>query len=252
MIFRAYLVKSNGDIVYGKSYEPGCETEIPLIPVHVRACVTLFQSSNSTLLERPYTLDNNSERWAYMFFESFALVLLTSPDADLPRLNSLMLPLGKAIAMSYGAIIGSWTGNIGEFADLDPLFKRYIDVDMSQPSDKIMHKIEKLVDTALEDPDIAYVGIIDTSGKMLHGNIPESLLLEIRKEMQEDGIKPDLGVVPKRLQIREYALQLFRVNSLLVAVASSEDGSRMAAVKVAGDIAHSLSKVLEHPSKSAK
>jgi predicted acyltransferase len=60
------------------SFEHDASEHTTSMPPHVRACVTLFSSRESTAHGRAYTLEQDDLVWVYMFFEMFAVVVLTT------------------------------------------------------------------------------------------------------------------------------------------------------------------------------
>jgi len=71
MILQVHLVKPDGNAIYGRSYETSPPAKIQGIPAHVKACAVLYQSSSGTSRERVYTLEQNDDLWAYLFFALF-------------------------------------------------------------------------------------------------------------------------------------------------------------------------------------
>lgn len=240
MILRAYILKSNGDPLYGSSFSKTDSDDIDAMPSHVRACVILLRSRDSTQLDQMYTLEQEDSMWVYLFSESIAVVLLTSLDEDTTHLQKRMLSLSRAFAENFGAIITSWSGSMASIEGLDDLVKRYVTFDLSLPSKRLMKKIGKLINIALQDKSVAYAGVFDAGGEMLHGNVPESHIEKIHTEIARGVIKPVVDIVPTALSIRGYDVQMFKVQSLTVAVAAYRDSSRLDAMKVAGEIAQSL------------
>lgn len=251
MILRAFLAKSNGESLFAKSYEESDDSSLQL-PSYVKATITLFSSSSSTAYDRVYTLDENGMMWAYMFFENFAIIMLTTEKEDMAALNTRMLAIGRAIARTLGSVIQSWTGDMSEIDGLETLVTRYVSMDFDPPPKKITRLADKLVNKTLENPDVAYVGVLDASGEMMSGNLPDSILAEIEDELVTGKFGAEMDLVPSTIQIRDYKLQIFRVNSLTVVIASHADVSTMTAVRLAGEIAHSLNKALAKLGKSAK
>ncbi|MHA2161904.1 MAG: hypothetical protein ACXABF_05745 [Candidatus Thorarchaeota archaeon] len=240
MILRAYILKSNGDPLYSTSYSKSDSDDIETIPPHVRACVILFRSRDSTQHGQMYTLEQEDNMWVYLFSETLAVVLLTSLDEDTTHLQKRMLSLSEALAENYGAVITSWSGSMASIEGLDDLVKSYVTFDLSLPSKRLMSKIEKLINIALEDKNVAYAGVFDASGEMLRGNVPESHIEKIHSEIARGVIKPVVDIVPTAMSIRGYDVQMFKVQSLTVAVAAYRESSKLDAVKVAGEIAQSL------------
>ncbi|MCK4484774.1 MAG: hypothetical protein KAU89_08110, partial [Candidatus Thorarchaeota archaeon] len=152
------------------------------MPPHIRACVTLFGSRESTAHGRAYTLEQDDLVWVYLFFEMFAVVVLTTKGENIPRLQKRMLSLGKAFSKSYGYIIASWSGDMGDIEGVGALVERYMQLDLDLGTD-IQSKIESLVNTILENYDVAYAGVFDAGGDLLSGDIPDSHIQSIQDEI---------------------------------------------------------------------
>jgi hypothetical protein len=118
-----------------------------------------------------YTLEQSGALWSYVFFENFAVILFTTFDENEIALKKMMMALGRAISSQFGGLISSWSGNIGEFEGMDSLVDRYVGIDLELPSDAILDGAYKLMNNALEDHEIAYVGLLDARGNLLRGNI---------------------------------------------------------------------------------
>ncbi|RDE11215.1 MAG: hypothetical protein C4K49_12140 [Candidatus Thorarchaeota archaeon] len=252
MILRAYLVKTNGEPLYGRSYDKGRSSVEETVPPQVRACVTLFTSSGSTAAGQVYALKQEGMQWAYMFFKSFAIALLTSDDEDAAHLNKRMTSLGKEFATAYGELMVSWSGDMGQIEGLEALVNKYVTMNLGSPSERVSTAIEKLVDANLEAHNVAYVGVFDAAGSLVHGSVPDSHLAAIRSEISHGVIKAVADVVPNTVAIEGHEVSILRVHSFTVAVASYKDESRLKAVKAAGEIAHSIELLLDDESKSSK
>jgi hypothetical protein len=246
MILRAYIMKSpSGEPIYGRSYDNSDPVGENSLPAHVRACATLFHSSSGTSRDRVYTLEQAGALWSYVFFESFAVILFTTVDENEIGLKKMMMSLGRAISNQFGNLISSWSGNIGEFEGMDSLVDRYVNIDLEHPSDAILDKAEKLMNTVLEDHEIAYVGLLDARGELLRGNIPENHLSGIEAEMMANGeIRPVADMVPTGVDIMGYTVQLLKVRSLTIAVAAQRDESKLVAIKAVSEIADDLNRAM--------
>ncbi|MEE9540231.1 MAG: hypothetical protein V3V85_01910, partial [Candidatus Thorarchaeota archaeon] len=94
MILQVFLLRRDvGEHLYGMSFEHDVSEHITSMPPHIRACVTLFGSRESTAHDRAYTLEQDDLIWVYVFFEMFAVVVSTTEDEDIPRLRKRMFPL---------------------------------------------------------------------------------------------------------------------------------------------------------------
>jgi hypothetical protein len=246
MILRLYLTGVEWNTLYSRSFEPDSNDESPLLPQHIRACGNLFHSRDSTAVEQAYTMETEDGLWVYMFFESFAVVLLASKDEKTAGLASRMLSLGKAMIKSIGDIIDFWRGDMSSLGDLDVLVGRYVELDLSRPDEDMIEAIDGLVNEAMENPQIAFVGVLDLTGQMIRGNLPEVYLSQVERAVLKGGVEPVMDIVPTRIHVRDYILQVHRTSTLAVVVAAQTDSSNMTAIKLAGDIAYALDKALSN------
>lgn len=238
------MVKNTGDPLYGRSIENDVCVDLNSIPSLVRNAVAMMQSSSSTSSERVYTLEMNDCIWAYSFYNSFALVSQSSTQQSIPQLKNIMSSLGRAIVHQFGEIIETWSGSMSEIVDLNSLIDKYVSIDFDQPSKKILNVIEKLVNKSLKQPEIAFVGIFDSEGVLISGNVPELYLFRIQVEISQGVIKPMIDIVPSKINAGDHTLQMLKVNSITVVVASQPGESNLHAVSMVGEIAHSLNEVL--------
>jgi hypothetical protein len=206
--------------------------------------VALFHSRDSTSSERVYTLEYNDSLWAYSFFHSFVLLALTHADDALVPLKSMVLSLGRAVAHEYSGVIDSWTGSMAEIVDMNDLCDKYINLDIGPAKESLVKKINKVVYSALERPEIAFVGVFDSSGKMLSGNVPELHLFRIEVEITQGTIKPMMDIAPTTINSGDDKLQMLRVNSLTVVVAAQIGESPLHAIGVVGEIAHEVNELI--------
>ena len=214
------------------------------LPAFVRNSVVLFHSRTSTSSERVYTLEYEKSVWAYAFFHSFVLVTHSSQGRHIAPMKNMMLALGRNLMSQYGEMIRSWSGSMSEIVDLDSLVDEYTSVSLMEPSESLLSSIDKLVDSALEHPEISFVGVFDSSGKMLRGNVPESHLFRLEVEISQGSIRPVMDIVPTSVSTGEHKVQMLRVNMLTVAVAAAPTESTLHAVSLIGELANSLNELL--------
>jgi len=245
MILQIHLVKPDGDPIYGRSYETSPPSKIQGVPGHVRACAVLYQSSSGTSRERVYTLEQENNLWAYVFFDSLTVIFLMPKYTDFSPMKKMMQSLGKEIASSYGDFVNAWSGNIGDFEGIAEVIDQYVLWDLAGPTKKEMTKIRKYVDSALEKYNVAYAGIVDATGQMVTGNIPENHLQNITKELSDDSIAPSREMVPTSITVHEHVVQLLRVRSLVVVAASYPTAGRFPALKAVDEIAHNLASLVK-------
>lgn len=240
MIRCVYMVKNGGDPLYGRSFEEGACIDLASLPSYVRNSVAMMQSSSSTSSERVYTLELEDCVWSYSFFPSFALVSMASKEQSLTQLKNLMQSLGRAIAHEYGTLIDSWSGSMSEIADINALIDNYLSVSLELPSTKILKLIERLVNKALKQPEIAFAGVFDAEGNLLKGNVPEVYMFRIQVEISQGVITPVMDIAPSAVTSGDHLLQMLKVYSLTVVVASQPTESNLHAVSTVSEIANSL------------
>ncbi|MFX1481750.1 MAG: hypothetical protein ACFFCP_01025 [Promethearchaeota archaeon] len=244
MIRCVYMVSSDGDFLYGRSIEDDAFIEPTSLPSLVRSSVAMMQGSSSTSPDRVYILELNESIWAYSFCSSFALISLTSKDESISQLKNLMSALGHAIAYQFGDIIESWSGSMSDIVDINNMIDKYISLDLNGPSGKTLKLIERLVIRALKQPEIAFVGIFDSEGQLIHGNVPDLYLFRIQVEISQGVIKPVLDIVPSTINAGDHKLQMLMVGSLTVVVASQPSESNLYAVSTIGEIAQALDEMM--------
>ncbi len=244
MIRCVYIVTNDGKPIYGRSFEDDEGFDINTIPRYVRNSVVMMQSSSSTSSNRVYTLEVNDDVWAYSFFHSFVLISLASNDQSFSQLKNKMSSLGRAIAHKFGEIIESWSGSMSDIVDVNSLIDNYMNLDLGRPSSKILKVIDGLVNKALKQPEIAFVGIFDSEGEMISGTVPDLYLFRIQVEISQGVVKPVMDVVPSAINAGDHTLQMFSVNSLTIVVASQPGESNLYAVSTAGEIAHAINEKL--------
>jgi hypothetical protein len=155
-----------------------------------------------------------------------------------------MLSIGRGLDQKFGGLIASWSGSMSEIVDIDDLIDQYLSVNLDPPTMKLLNKIEQLVNKTLLKPEIAFAGVFDASGKMIEGNLPETHLFRIEVEISQGVIMPVMDIVPSSVNSGDYKLQMLKVNSLTVVVASHETESTLRAVAVVSEIAQSLYDVM--------
>ncbi|MFW9921102.1 MAG: hypothetical protein ACFFED_15985 [Candidatus Thorarchaeota archaeon] len=244
LIEGAFVIKSNGEMLYGVLYNDNGHVYDAPLPSHVRACVTLFTSRESTATGQPYILEQNDNQWVYVFFESFTILVLVSNDEDVTALSRKMVALGRHIAQNYGKIITIWHGSMSPIEGMDALVGNYINSDLLPSDAELVPTIEIMLDRALENSGLAYAGIIDASGRMLAGNIPKNHLANIWDELIHESVAPSTDIVPTTYDVLGYSVQVLRVQSLTVIGAPHKDGSKIGATTAVSEIAQSLSEVL--------
>jgi len=240
MIRYVYMVSKGGEPLYGRSLEDDVVIDLASLPSYVRNSVVMMQSSSSTSSERVYTLETQDCVWSYTFFPSFALISMSSTDQSLTQVKNLMQSLGRAIAHEYGHLIDSWSGSMSDIADINAIIDNYLSVDLNHPSAKILRMIERLVNKALKQPEIAFVGVFDSEGELLKGNVPETYLFRIQVEISQGVITPVIDIAPSTVTSGDHVLQMLKAHSLTVVAASQPSESNLHAVSTVSDIAHSL------------
>jgi len=245
VIQKAFVIRDNGDTLFSVDYaDDAYDGRSNKLPSFVQACVALFHSRESTAHGTPYTLDHGEMIWAYSFFDSFTIVLLITADEDMDSLKRRMVSLGNELTRSYGNVIQTWDGNIGEIQEIDGLVDMYMRYDFNRYSSIQLSDIERFVDSAIEKYDLAFAGVLDAFGSMIKGNIPDSHLSRIQNEITNGTIKFSVDIIPTAMQIRGYTLQLLKVQSLTVATASHKDGKRISATQAASEIGQFLDEAM--------
>jgi len=240
MIHCVYMVKNDGEPLYGRSIVDDVCIDANLLPSLVRNSVSMMQSSSRTSPDRVYILELDDSIWAYSFYDAFALVSQASGDQSLSKLKNIMSSLGRAIAYQFGDLIETWSGSMSDIVDMNTMIDNYVSLDLDQPSTKVIKVIERLVNKALKQPEIAIVGVFDSEGEMLRGNVPDVYLFRIQVEISQGVIKPVMDIVPSTINSGNHVLQMLKVHSLTVVVASQPGESNLHAVSVVGEIAHTL------------
>ena len=240
LILKVFIIGSSGESVYSTSCLEDTPDREPQIPAHVAACVTLFSSREQSPEKRVFTLKELDHLWAYVIFDQFTLLFMTSIEEDQDTLKKRMLSLGKELVRIYGALIPSWSGNMGQIEDLDYLVKQYVGLNLAKPPDEMQRAIEAIITQSLENHEIVYTGIFDTIGNEIAGTVPESHLKIIQREISDGTVHSVDPMVPDILKIQDYDINILRVDHLAVAVATHEDASRLVAIKTIDEIAHAL------------
>jgi hypothetical protein len=244
MIHCVYIINKGGDPLYGRSFEDDTCVDPNSLPSYIRNSVVMLQSSSSTSSDRVYILQSNDCIWAYSLYPSFALVSMASMEQSIPQLKNIVSSLGHAISHKYGNLIESWSGSMSDIVDVNSLIDNYVSLDFGRPSKKIMKLIEKLINKTLKQPEIAFIGIFDSEGDMIAGNVPDLYLFRIQVEISQGVIKPVMDIVPSTINAGDHTLQMLKVNSITVVVASQPGESKLYAVTSAGEIAQTLSETL--------
>ncbi|RDE11889.1 MAG: hypothetical protein C4K47_09325 [Candidatus Thorarchaeota archaeon] len=252
MIRRVFIVRNDGDLLYAKIYDEDAASSNRTIPPHALACVMLFSSNSSTALGELYTQNQEDNRWAYMFFNSFAVVVLTTSDEENPHLKKRMMSLGRAISTAYSGIMASWSGDMSQIADMESLVGSYVSMEIGSPSEELAEAIGSLVDANLEAQTVAYVGVFDAAGNLIHGTVPESHVTVIRSEISRGIVKPGVDVVPTGIAIEGHEVFLTRVRSYTVVAASYRDEGRLSAIKAVSEVAQSLEALVHEEPRAPK
>jgi hypothetical protein len=234
------MVRNDGEPLYGRSIDDDTCIDADSLPSLVRSAILMMQSSSSTSPDRVYILELDDCIWAYSFFHSFALVSKTSQEQSISQLKNIMSSLGRAVAHRYSELIETWSGSMSEIVDMNKLIDNYVSLDLNRPSSKMLKVIDRLVNKALKQPEIAIVGVFDSEGEMLRGNVPEVYLFRIQVEISQGVIKPVMDIAPSTIRSGDHVLQMLKAYSLTIVVASQPGESNLHAISTVGDIAHTL------------
>ncbi len=242
MIRAVYLIKNTGDSLFIRYYDSRSTDEVGIghVPHHVRACIMLM-SSRSSSTARPYKMKQESTVWVYYFHESFTTVLEASSDESIEHLNKKVISLGKAVRRVYGPLISSWLGPMNSIEGLAELIDTFVLLEIT-PRYRSSKFLERAVTKILERHPIAYVGVLDSIGNLLQGNVPENHLKMIRQELGQVGLTTSVDIVPTTIEIDGYAVQMLRVQSLSLVAASYRDGDRLDAVRAIDELAEMVTK----------
>ncbi len=244
MIRCLYIVTGDGDPLYARSFEESSPVDLKTLPVFIKNSVVLFRSSPSTSSDRVYILEHEESVWAYAFFRSFTLVARTQYGQPVAPMKDMMIALGRTLMNHYGDMIRSWSGSTSEVINLDSIIDEYTSLNLTSPSEHLLNSIDRLIDSKMELHEISFVGVFDSRGKMLRGNVPECHLFRLEVDISQGTIKPVMDIVPTSVISGDHNVQLLRVKSLTVAVAADPSESTMHAVSVVGELAHSLNELL--------
>jgi len=239
-----YILKSDGEPLFWKSLDDNVCIDLDNIPHYVKNSVALFHARSSTSSEKVYTLQHEDCIWAYAFFRSFVLVALIPHGSNLVNVKYMLLSIGRKIAHEYGSSINSWNGGISEITHIQDIIDQYTSIDLSPLSTETLEKIDLLITKALERPEIAFVGIFDSRGKMVRGNVPELHLFRIAVEVSQGVIKPVMDIAPTSINSGDNKVQMLRVNSLTVAAAALPTESTLNAISTVGELAHALNELV--------
>ncbi len=253
MILRAYIMKNDGEQLLARSYESeeGAEKADPM-PAHVRSCVLLFHSRESTTLEQAYTLEQCDTIWTYVFYENFAVIILASEKESQLEISKRMLTIGRAIARTFGQVIEFWCGDMSDIEGIEELVDSIITMSLDAPKSITPEDIEILVTKTLETHQVAYAGIFDAQGEMLGGNVPESHISYIQEEIGRGLVSASVGLMPTEIKFRQHRIHILSVYSLTVAVGTYRADSRIKAVGATSEIAKSLDDLFLQTSTTAK
>ncbi len=245
MILRAYVMKASGDALLGRSYEDKESAKrAEKLPPHVRSCLTLFHTGRSTELENAYTLEQGDLVWRYVFFESFAVIFLSTLDDSHAELERRMISIGKSVAQSYGRVIETWNGDMDDIEEMGDLIDRFVLMDMALPGKRTMTRIEKLVNKTLENSEVSYVGIFDAQGTMISGNVPDTHITQIQTLLEGGTVRHTVEMVPTELKLRQHRLHMLTVQSLTVVVGTFRADSRVRAIGIVADVAQTLTDII--------
>ncbi|MBD3157272.1 MAG: hypothetical protein GF309_00660 [Candidatus Lokiarchaeota archaeon] len=239
----AYVIRSNGELAYARVLkEEGNSFDLSL-PSRVTAGVTLLTSSHSVEKQRTYFLEENDKLWAYAIFSEFAVVALTHNPDDKAQLKQRLVSLGKTIRKSYQDVLDKFSGEIPQMDEIDRVIDRYLLVNSKTSSERLIGCTRDFVDEALENYEVAYIGVFDAKGKMVYGNVPKSHALRIQDKIINTGFKPNPDMVPTSLNVNKYNVQFFKVGSFSVVAAPYKGGSKMQAVHAVDEITQALKDV---------
>jgi len=242
-VARAYVIRNNGELAYTRVLNnEGSDLDLSL-PSRVTGGVTLLSSSHSVKKQRVYFLEENGNLWAYAIFSEFAVVALTHDLDDKAQLKQRLVSLGKAIRKSYQNVLDKFSGEIPQMEEIDRVIDRYLLVTSRPSNESVIDCTRHIVDEALENSEVAYIGVFDARGEMVYGNVPESHAKRIQDKITNTGFKPNPDMVPTSFDVHQYDVQFFKVGSFSVVAAPYKGGSKMQAVHTVDEIAQALKDV---------
>ncbi len=244
MIDCVYVLKDNGDAVYGRSFTEGQAIGPESIPPHARACALLLQSSTSARTESSYVLRQNGTLWLYAFFGRFSVVLQSRYTAAQTTLKKLVLSIGHAIVRHYGSTIASWSGDFGDVEGFDSLIESYTSIDLLKTNRHVESRLQETLDRVLESYPVAYAGVLNIVGEMVSGNVPEDHLSHIREEILGETFHLEPDMVPTTLQVFGYDVQVMGVGTYTIAVAPYLGDGIIQAMQAASEIAHAFESLI--------
>ncbi|MBS3795584.1 MAG: hypothetical protein KGY80_11835 [Candidatus Thorarchaeota archaeon] len=239
-VARAYVIRSNRELAYTRVLNDEDSNLDSSLPSRVNAGVTLLSSSHSVKKQRTYFLEENGNLWAYAIFSEFAVVALTHNPDDKAQLKQRLVSLGKAFRKSYQDVLDKFSDEIPQMEEIDRVIDRYLLAESKHSSERVIGCARDVVDEALENYEVAYIGIFDAKGKMVYGNVPESHALRIQDKIVNTGFKLNPDMVPTSVEVHKYDVQLFKVGSYSVVAAPYKGGSKMQAVHAVGEITQAL------------
>ncbi|MHA1771891.1 MAG: hypothetical protein ACTSYL_11710 [Candidatus Thorarchaeota archaeon] len=244
MIRRAFIIKRNGEPIYGRRYTGEKPEDDIILPPSIRACVILLDSSKSVAPASPYVLSQPDSIWVYCFFETFAVALEGTPDERVDWLKRRALSLGRHIVEQFSGTFSTWPGNPADIEGFNKAIDNYVLLDLAIQAEKILEKVEVNVDNILTKYPVAYAGVFDALGNMIGGNIPEDHIATIRTEILHDSVKSSIDLVPTTINVKGYDVHAIRVKTLTAVAAPYRQGSKLAAVQAVGDLAHLLEETI--------
>ncbi len=246
MIRRAIILRRNGELVFGREYEEEGPSEVSSVPAYVKACLVLLASSQATKPMHPYILEHGKTVWAYCLFETFAIAVEASHDEPIEWLGRRMVSLGREIAHHCGRVLSTWSGQMPADDGLADVTDRYMHFGAGDLSEDSLRQVEDLVNRALAEQDVAYVGVFDAVAEMLAGNVPEEHVTFLRERITRGSARPEIDLVPIVVEIDGYAVQLIRVRSLTVVASPYPEGSTMKAARVVADLAEAINDLIRN------
>ncbi len=245
MIRRAVITKRNGEPIYGRVYSKGEGTDSVSLPPSIQASILLLSSSKSTAHATPYILEQSDGIWAFSFFESFAVVLQSTPDENVEWLKRRVLSLGKYVAKNLSGIINSWPGEVSFVEGVSETIDEFVRAAFVVPTANAIEKIDAAINGVLSKYQVAYAGVFDAVGQMIVGNIPESHIEVIRSSILQNTVKSSIDLVPTTIEAKGYDVQAVRVRSLTTVVAPYIGGSKMAAVQAVDELAQTIERLVK-------
>lgn len=189
-------------------------------------------------------MEQESSTWVFFFQESF--VIVTEGNGEhVSALKRRTVSIGRALIPLVGRLAQSWDGDMSHLEAVGETIDQYALSDMETPDDSKITAIEAAIDRMLERHPVAYMGVLDSAGRMLVGNIPDDHLKRIRDHIESNPLSTSTTMVPTTIEVYAYPVELLKFGPLTLVAASYRGQSRIGSVRAVSDLADMLGSILE-------